>query len=575
MSHVAWQDIKISPCGKFHTLNNSPIYLFLFNQVMKYHSPGLAAVEDKSGSYHIDINGAPKYNKRFIETYGFYDDLAAVKDKTGWFHIHPDGTECYPSRYLWCGNFQEDLCVVKDKKNQYFHIDHNGEKTYENGYSYTGDFKDGAAVICNKDGLHTHIDYQGQLLHGNWFLGLDIFHKGQARAKDNRGWYHIDKSGQPLYLQRYAQVEPFYNGVAHAETFSGELLIINTQGQKVAQLRPELKKSWQKISSEMVGFWRTETLAIAARLHVLDSLPGSTEDVAQKIGLPSKHLWRLLRALWELGFVENKEELWHLTENGKNLVPHKDCFLSAAAIMWSDVNRIAWKNLTNIICDGKDKHHSLFKSTASDENRTIYHQAIDGYAIEDFSALLTLVDWQQHQHVIGIGRSAKILLEQALKAHKHLQALLLGEAYIFQPISINATLKSRYRLKTHELYQPWPKMADAIFLPKVLHYWPDEQAIQILQRAHDALLPHGKIYLIEMLLNEKSPDGALLDLNMLAESGGRLRTLSQWTILLKQSSLSVQQHLKITDGVDLLVLNNHIKGTSLCNQKEISLQNPV
>lgn len=117
MSHVAWQDIKISPCGKFHTLNNSPIYLFLFNQVMKYHSPGLAAVEDKSGSYHIDINGAPKYNKRFIETYGFYDDLAAVKDKTGWFHIHPDGTECYPSRYLWCGNFQEDLCVVKDKKN--------------------------------------------------------------------------------------------------------------------------------------------------------------------------------------------------------------------------------------------------------------------------------------------------------------------------------------------------------------------------------------------------------------------------------------------------------------------------
>lgn len=121
----------------------------------------------------------------------------------------------------------------------------------------------------------------------------------------------------------------------------------------------------------MVGFWRTETLAIAARLHVLDSLPGSTEDVSQKTGLPSKHLVRLLRALWELDFVKNQEELWHLTENGKKLVPHKDCFLSSAAIMWSDVNRIAWRNLTKIIRNGKDKHHILFKSTASDEKKNI------------------------------------------------------------------------------------------------------------------------------------------------------------------------------------------------------------
>ncbi len=554
MNHMMWQNIKVSPCEQFHIMDDIPIYSFRFSRVMKYHEPGLAAAEDKSGAYHIDIKGSPKYNRRFTETYGFYEQLAAVRDKTGWFHIHPDGTECYPSRYLWCGNFQDGLCTVRNKKSHYFHIDHNGEKAYENGYAYAGDFRDGAAVICNEEGLHTHINHQGQLIHGNWFLGLDVFHKGQARAKDKNGWHHINKSGLPLYPQRYSQVEPFYNGIAHAETFSGEQLTINTLGQKVAQLRPALQKPWQKISSDMVGFWRTETLAVAARLHVLDGLPGTTEEVSQNTELPPEHLGRLLRALWELGFVENKEASWYLTENGKRLVPHKDSFLSSAAIMWSDVNRIAWEKLARIISDGEDKNHTSFKASASEENKKIYHQAIDGYATEDFSPLLTLIDWQQHQQVIGTGRSAKVLLEKILTAYSHLQALLLGDAYIFQPVSVTAALKSRYFLKTQVLYQPWPKMADAILLPRMLHYWPDEQVIQILQRAHDALLPDGKIYLTEMLLDEQSPDGALLDLNMLAESGGKLRTLNQWRILLEESSLSVQQHIKITDGVDLLVI---------------------
>lgn len=555
MNHTIWQNIKVSPCETFHTMDGIPIYSSRFNRVMKYHEPGLAVAEDQSGAYHINIEGSPNYNCRFIETYGFYEKLAAARDQAGWFHIYPNGAECYSYRYLWCGNFQDGLCTVMDKENHYFHINHKGKKTYENWYVYTGDFKDGVAVICNEEGLHTHINHHGQLIHGIWFLGLDIFHKGQARAKDKNGWHHINKLGQPLYSQRYSQVEPFYNGISHIETFSGKLLTINIHGQKVTQLRPDLQKPWQKISSDMVGFWRTETLAVTARLQVLDGLPGKTEEIAQKIGVTSKHLERLLRGLWELDFVENKEELWHLTENGKKLVPHDSSFLSSAAIMWSDVNRIAWKKLDKIILDEQEENLPLFKSNTSVENRKIYHQAIDGYATEDFSFLLKIIDWKQHQQIIGTGRSAKVLLEQILIAHKHLQVLLLGDAYIFQPISINEKIKSRYHLKTQVLYHIWPKMADAILLPKVLHYYPDEQAIQILQRAHDALCPNGKIYLIEMLINEKIPDGALLDLNMLAESRGRLRTLNQWYILLKKSSLSMQQHIKVTEGTDLLVIH--------------------
>ncbi|MGP1925047.1 MAG: methyltransferase [Arsenophonus sp. NEOnobi-MAG3] len=53
-------------------------------------------------------------------------------------------------------------------------------------------------------------------------------------------------------------------------------------------------------------------------------------------------------------------------------------------------------------------------------------------------------------------------------------------------------------------------MADAILLPRVLHYWYDKQVISILQKANYALLPDSKIYLTEMLIDEKRPDGLCL-----------------------------------------------------------------
>ncbi|MDR5617810.1 methyltransferase [Arsenophonus sp.] len=558
MNSINWQNTHISPCGTFHVLGNTPIYAFRFNKIMKYHEPGLAAVEDESGAYHIDIHGYPYYTRRFLETYGFYESLAAVRDRTGCFHIKPNGQECYSNRYLWCGNFQEGLCTVRDQINNYFHINHKGMAIYTEKYAYVGDFKDGVAVVCSKNGLHTHINTQGKLLHKNWFLGLDVFHKDQARAKDKQGWHHINKLGRSLYPQRYAQVEPFYNGVSYVETFLGELLTIDNCGHIITQISPHIQQKWQKISEKLVGFWQTETLAIAARLRVLDGLPGTTEEIAKKIKLPSTHLERLLRALWELDFVKNKTNLWILTENGKAFITHKDNFLSCAAIMWSDVNRIAWKKLLTIISEGKHQSHTLFKVSASNKNLKIYNHAIDGYAKEDFSILLTLIDWQQHKEVIGIGRSAHKLLEQALITHKHLQALLLGDDYIFHNIAINPLIKLRYKLQSQVLWHPWQKMADAILIPRALHYWPDKEAISILQKAKNSLSPNGKIYLIELIIDEKIPYGALLDLNMLAESGGKLRTLNEWEILFQKSSLSMLKHIKISDNIDLLILTNNL-----------------
>ncbi len=69
-----------------------------FNKIMKYHELGLAAVDDKSSAYHININGLPNYPRQFLE-HMVFERLDAVRDKTECFHIKPDEKECYPACY--------------------------------------------------------------------------------------------------------------------------------------------------------------------------------------------------------------------------------------------------------------------------------------------------------------------------------------------------------------------------------------------------------------------------------------------------------------------------------------------
>ena len=65
-------------------------------------------------------------------------------------------------------------------------------------HSYAGDFREGFAVVRGMDGLCRHINLEGQYIYDYSFLDLDVFHKGFARARDDRGWYHINTDGNDI-----------------------------------------------------------------------------------------------------------------------------------------------------------------------------------------------------------------------------------------------------------------------------------------------------------------------------------------------------------------------------------------
>ncbi len=228
-----WKEIKISKDNTCFEFNGRNIFNRAFQEVLKFHDPGLAPVKDITGSFHIDIVGNDLYPQRYERTFGFYCNRAAIKDGSNWFHINEKGVRTYAHSFAWAGNYQEDICTVRDFENNYFHIDLQGKRISLKNYSYCGDFKDGVACVRLKNGNFRHIDSCGNYIHEKEFLDLGVFHKGYATAKDEKGWFHIDVHGNELYPQRYSLIEPFYNGYALVEDFENNKKIIDENGMTI------------------------------------------------------------------------------------------------------------------------------------------------------------------------------------------------------------------------------------------------------------------------------------------------------------------------------------------------------
>lgn len=236
-----WKNIKDNQKEKRFYCSGLPIFKH-FKNILKFHAPGLAPVEDETGWYHIDAHGNELYQERYKRTFGFYCNRAAVTTSNeGCFHINTKGKQAYAERYDWTGNFQENLCTVRkfdadSGKNIYFHIGLNGERIYPNTYLYAGDFRDDIAVVRDYNGLCHHINNQGKRINNKEFIDLGVFHKNIAPAKDADGWFHSDINGVSLYTKRFLFIEPFYNGFALVETLDNKKKIIDEQGNTVVQL---------------------------------------------------------------------------------------------------------------------------------------------------------------------------------------------------------------------------------------------------------------------------------------------------------------------------------------------------
>jgi hypothetical protein len=79
--------------------------------------------------------------------------------------------------------------------------------------------------------------------------------------------------------------------------------------------------------------------------------------------------------------------------------------------------------------------------------------------------------------------------------------------------------------------------ANLYLLKFILHDWNDDECVVILQRCREAMAAEGRIAIIEYDVNAENPIAALSDLNMLALTTGRERSIEEYDALLVAAGL--------------------------------------
>jgi len=568
-----WSGISVSFDETHHVKNDQPLYDRRFNRVMSFHPPGVAAVEDESGAYHIDTDGLPIYPQRFLKAYGYYEGLAAVCDKSGWYHIDLSGSPSYKERYAWVGNFQEGCCPVRDFSGKYFHITLGGQRLYRESYAYVGDFRYGIAVVYDQSGYASHIDKSGKKIHDRKYVELGVFHKGVATARDERGSLHVDKSGQELYDTRFEWTEPFYNDYAFARDRVGNLVVVDKNGQTVHTVTDSgseavLELARRRLLRMMVGYWDTAVLYAIVRTNILEAIEdniNARQELAEHLRLPLISVNLLVRVMKLWSLVTETSGRLAVSPIGKLLTTRHPRSIRNAALMWGDEHYVVMHRLVDALRTGKPQFSSIFGQAFFDyvssnpQYASVYTGAMAEYSI-DYRNIGGCIDLGNAKIVADVGGGHGLLLVSLLRANPHLEKGILFDLPEIIEIA-HADLASnpeyhRIEFVSGNFFERIDIRADVIVLSRVIHDWDDKHCIQILRNAAAALHANGRIVVVETVVEEEDEEGigALASLNLLVMVGGRERTIAELESIARSAGLRIVETRKLNRLLSIFTL---------------------
>ena len=540
---------------RFHEVDGVHMYEERYDQVLSFHAPGLAPAKKGDAWFHIFPDGKQAYCYGFDRVFGYYCGLAAVSDHGKWFHINPDGAPAYKFRFKWVGNFQENLCVVMDYEDHFYHINSNGERIYKENYKYAGDYHEGVASVQGEDGLFFHILSNGNKLNSSKFLEAGGFHKGYATVRDSVGWFHCNRDGEEVYKERYRSIEPFYNGLSMVIAFNGEIKRIDETGRVVHSIRPSLLDPFMKVSHDLVGYWKSFLLGKAIETGIFEILPANTNTISRSLSMPNELVQLIMQALQERQYVEKRNGMWAISKDYTKLFRNKPSELRNISYHWMHQMLPYWLSFLN---DGTSSQNQIDESTKNFQTSmdilnltSKFEEAMTAYAEHDYKDISKEIKFCKHKIIIDAGGGQGFLSGIiASKCHE-------SKIYLMETPTVNKINESyrsypkNVKLIDFDLFRDWKLRANAVILAKILHDWDDSRASIILKNARKALLPRGRVYIIESGFDSTSGKNGLLSLHLYLVSGGKERSKEEMHSILLSNGFRIITNRNIRSGLVL------------------------
>ena len=164
----------------------------------------------------------------------------------------------------------------------------------------------------------------------------------------------------------------------------------------------------------------------------------------------------------------------------------------------------------------------------------VFGEAMTAKAGADIASVLGAYDFSRFNTVADIGGGRGHLLAAVLDAAPSAQGILFDLPEVINNITIK---HDRLTPLAGDFFADPLPAADVYLLMEVLHDWTDEKCRAILGAIRRAAPPGATVLVIENVLSDDQPDprGHILDLIMMANTGGRERTQPQLADLFDSS----------------------------------------
>lgn len=298
-----------------------------------------------------------------------------------------------------------------------------------------------------------------------------------------------------------------------------------------------------RLTKQIDGYHVTAVIYAAIKTGVVDGLASGLHGVqvlARDLNVSAPHLARLMRAAAAIGLCIEEPSGWYsLSATGHALRRESSSSLRERVMMAVEQYWSPWANLAHSVETGQTAFEhlhgmspwqwrndnaaagALFNAWLGKETHNVGQVLADGL---DLTAARTVAD---------IGGGDASLLAALLDRHPALVGILFEQPGVVEDVCRqrrDPLVAGRLRTVPGDFFAEIPVSADVFLLKSVLHDWDDDRSRQILENCRRAMSPDSRLFVIERALPESSVDDlavVLLDIHMMAITGGRERTLSE------------------------------------------------
>jgi SAM-dependent methyltransferase len=295
------------------------------------------------------------------------------------------------------------------------------------------------------------------------------------------------------------------------------------------------------------AYWLSQAIYVAAKLGIADLLrdgPQSCVALATSTGTDAPSLFRLMRALSSVGiFAHIGRGRFALSRLAESLQADVHGSLRAILITIGEIHYQACGSLLHSIQTGSPAFNNVFGTSLfdylqqNDVAADSFNQGMANVSSMLAYAVLLAYDFAGISSIVDIGGGQGKLLEKILQFVPDVTGTVFDTASTIERAKQgigNDPSSRRCSYVIGDFFTSVPQGADAYLLCGVIHDWDDSQAIRILRNCRRAMAGKGRLLILDMVVpdTDAMSFSKLLDLNMLAMTGGRERTKDEFRALL-------------------------------------------